>query len=216
MIISIVGLKGGAGKSTASITLASELHRRGHKTLLVDADPQGTARTWAATAADAGHDAPITVAMGKNLHRDLPRVAEPYEVTIVDCPPSDGMIARGALMSADLAVLPCRATSNDAWALARSIELAQEAQQIRPTLKARVLLSQLDSRTALGSQAREVFDSCGLPLLSTSLGYRVAYPEAMGLGQDVASYAPKTAAAKEAAAFTDEIISIASEVSNAA
>jgi chromosome partitioning protein len=44
-IIALLNEKGGSGKSTLSINLASALHRRGKKVVL-DADPQGTARDW--------------------------------------------------------------------------------------------------------------------------------------------------------------------------
>jgi len=45
MIVTLMGQKGGVGKSTTAICLAMVAFERGQSTLLVDADPQGTIRT---------------------------------------------------------------------------------------------------------------------------------------------------------------------------
>ena len=42
MIINVAHQKGGVGKSILSLNLATNLHRDGHKTIILDADPQVT------------------------------------------------------------------------------------------------------------------------------------------------------------------------------
>jgi chromosome partitioning protein len=51
-IITVANQKGGSGKTTVSMQVAGTLARRGNKVLVVDADPQGTATRWAASADD--------------------------------------------------------------------------------------------------------------------------------------------------------------------
>lgn len=203
----LAGQKGGAGKTTIAIGLAAEAVVRGASVLLVDADPQGSARTWGDVAAEAGHAAPSIVAMGATMHRDgqLRQVASGYDLAIIDCPPRHGEIQRSALLVADLVLLPCGPSAVDAWALSTSIELVNEARSLRPDLRAHIVITRKQGRTALGKSAREVLTPSGLPVLSAELGYRVAYQEALAAGQGVTTYAPRDPAADEMRALYDEI-----------
>jgi chromosome partitioning protein len=211
MIIAIAGLKGGAGKSTTSIAAVCELAERGRNVLLVDADPQGTASTWAAVGAEAGRLVPTTIAMGETMHRDgqLAKVAAPFDDVVIDTPPRFDKIQRSALVVADVVVLPCGPSAADAWSLASTVELIEEARIVRPKLKAAVLLTRVQQSTTLGKGAREVVMEGGLPVLSATLGYRVAFQEALAAGLGPTTYAPTSDAASEVRAFIDELLAFA-------
>jgi chromosome partitioning protein len=199
MIIAFAGQKGGIGKSTTAISVAVAAHDRGMRVLLVDADPQGTARTWADVANEAGHTTPTVVAMGATMHKagQLSSIAATYDLTIIDCPPRHGDIQRSALMVADLVVLPSGPSAADAWALAAALDVVKEAQVLRDELEACILITRKQGRTALAKSARRVLESSGLRVLSSELGYRVAYQEALALGRGVTSHAPRDPAAAE-------------------
>lgn len=218
MILAFAGQKGGSGKSTAALAVAAESHARGRRGLLVDADPQGSIRTWADLAAEAGHAAPTVVAMGANLYREdqLPRLAQDHDDVIIDCPPRHDDIQRAALMVADIVVLPCGPSPLDAWALVEGLDLVERAQQLRPELRAVVLVTRKVARTSLGAGARETLKGSGLPVLATELGYRVAFQEAPAAGLGVTAYAPRSRAAKEVRALVDELATIGMEVNHAA
>ena len=212
MIVALIGQKGGSGKSTTAINLAAEWRRRRRKVLLVDADPQGSVRTWGELAARADEQAaPTVIAMGAEMHRpgQLSALSSAYAITLIDAPPRHGEIQRAALMLADVALLPCGPTAMDAWALSESIALVGEARTLRPALNAAVLITRKIARTALGAGARDALADCGLPLLDVELGFRVAYQEAPAAGMGVTTYAPSSSAAEEIRDLADELEALA-------
>jgi chromosome partitioning protein len=104
-IVAFAGQKGGVGKSTSAISVACEWHAKGSSVLVCDADPQGTSRTFAAVAAEAGNEAPTVVGVGEGLERpdQVPKLSRSHDWTVIDCPPRMGKIQRAAMMIADLA-----------------------------------------------------------------------------------------------------------------
>jgi chromosome partitioning protein len=207
MIVTLVGQKGGIGKSTTAICLAMAALERGSRALLVDADPQGTIRTWSEVAVENGRRVPTVVAMGANMHRpgQLDAVARSYDVTFIDCPPRHGDIQRSALMIADVAVIPCGASAADAWALSSSIELIEEAQTLREKLQACIVITRKQGRTTLGKSARAVLEQSKLSVLNAELSYRIAYQEAIAAGTSVTDYCPREPAAHEVRALFEEL-----------
>lgn len=204
-IAAFAGQKGGSGKSTLAIATASELHRRGHRTLLVDADPQGTAATWGVVAAEEEQSFPDVIMMGPNLHQQLPSVAKGYDVVVVDCPGRDDDRQRGALAVADLAVIPVTPDTSDIWALAGTVELVRQARTFRPTLGAHLLLNKVRAGTAEAASAREMLGQAGLAILDAEMGMRITYGRYAQAGQGVVDYEPNGKAAGEVTKLVNEL-----------
>ena len=198
-VLSVCGLKGGVGKSLISSTLACGFHRAGRKTLVIDADEQGTLRTWAEKG--ASNDIPPVIAMdARNLVRDIERVGADYEIAVVDTPARLGKEARAAMMRADLVLLPVVRGGPGIWTLDETLEILEEARASRPELPAYVVHNMVD-HTTLSQSARERLAELPIKLVGEGLGYRVAFDEAMTLGADVVAYAPDSEAAREAKAL---------------
>ena len=208
-VIAVAGLKGGVGKSTIAVALAVELHARGRTVLLGDSDPQRSALTWAAQAAELEVGAPTTVALHSGFHRPG-QLPGGYDWTVVDTAPQDGKGLRSALMVADLVVFPVLAGPFDAWRLADGAEQLEEAQTVRRELAGLVVLNRM-ARSTLAASARDAVAELGIPVAKTTLGNRVAFAEALAAGMGPTTYAPTSPAADEVRALVDEVRALTSK-----
>ena len=204
--IGIIQVKGGAGRSTVSTNLAGELSKQG-KTVLIDCDmPQGTSASWFAVRQQTNRAGNLVADTAAN-HRELVAKVEQYQdadFIVLDGPPRIAELTRAILVLADLCLVPVGASKAEIWATSDLLELVKEAKKVKP-VKARMVWTRHRPHTKL---AQELFDlaakELGLVALSTSLGFRVAYIQALGEGLTVAELAEPSAKA--------EVKSLAKEV----
>lgn len=202
--ITLISEKGGAGKSTLACHLAAEFKARGFRVLLVDADPQGSSVTWAEVAAEAGRAVPDVVAIGDQIRQALPGLAADRDVVIVDTAGRLGKRTVGALMVSDLALVPVQPSPQDVWGLTATLHSVATVQQVRPDLQAAIVVN-AKGRTALGRGVRQGLEETGVAVLASELTRRIAYAEAIAMGQGVGAYAPGSPAALELQHLADEI-----------
>lgn len=185
--------------------------------MLVDADPQGTARTWAGIALDYEHAVPDVISMGATMHRrgQLARVASGYDVVAIDTPPRHSPTIKSALVCSDIAVLPCGPYAADAWALAATIDMVADVQGEHDALEARIVITRAVHGTATLKATRPVLEGSGIAVLQTQCGFRMAYAESMAAGLGVNQYAPASAAAAELRSLVDELGGLAHGKANA-
>lgn len=203
--VALCGQKGGSGKTTLSVSLAAEWHRRGLRTLLCDLDPQGTSTVWGDVAAELEVDGPAVIGMGDSVRKRLPGIAAAYDVVVIDCPPRAGKRTVGALMVSDLAILPCGPSPADVWALSEALEVVGQARELRPELEARIVMNAVLASSTLGAEVREAISDLDVPIMSTIIRSRVALARTFASGQGVTVSEPGSIAALEVASFTDEV-----------
>lgn len=207
MIISIQNQKGGVGKTTLAIHLSHAFALTGARVLLVDADPQGSARDWAAARSDAD-PLPFTV-IGLDrptLHRDLPAISGDYQHIVIDGPPRVSDLARSCILAADLVLIPVQPSPYDVWAAQEVVDLIKEASVFKEIQKAAFVINRKSGNTAIGRDVGEALTNFGLPVLKATLGQRIAFADSAASGKTVLETDPKSTAAKEVKALLAEVL----------
>src|SRR5674476_254342 len=102
-IIAVLNQKGGAGKTTIATNLAHALQLDGHKVILVDSDPQGSARDW-----NAASDGALLHVVGMDrstLAKDILAVVDNHNFIIIDGAPQIADLAIAAIKCADMILI---------------------------------------------------------------------------------------------------------------
>lgn len=161
MIIAITALKGGVGKTTTAIHLAAYLEQKA-PTLLIDADKNRSALVWSKeeklpfyVASQAGAPA----LMKKYTHFVIDTQARPELEDLKDL-----------ASTSDLLIIPTTPNHLDIDTTLKTVELLE-------SLKAnfKILLTQVDSRTRNGRDARQTLEEFKFPLFKTDIPRLVAF-----------------------------------------
>jgi chromosome partitioning protein len=166
MRLALVSSKGGTGKTTSSVFLASALHRQG-RTLAVDADPQGSLTAWS-----AGGELPFTVVSmaTPQIHRQIKDLAADYDHAVIDTPPGDIGIMRSAILAVPMVLVPVSTTGLDIDRLKPTWETLADLEPTHPLgLSVGVLLTKVRRGTRSRREAREVLTDLGYPVMDTEI-----------------------------------------------
>ncbi|MGD8742851.1 MAG: ParA family partition ATPase [Granulosicoccaceae bacterium] len=182
-VIAVVGNKGGAGKTTLSVNLATGIARQ-HRIAVIDADPQGSALQWRAFAE---HDAAVPVYEAEDdLASQVTALAREYDILVVDCPPSvHAQQTDAVLRVGDLALVPVQPSPVDLWATVHIEQAIDRAHEYNPHLRALLVINQLEARTTLSRLVREALAEIDLPVANTALRRRAIYRSSALEGKSV-------------------------------
>lgn len=213
MIISVQNQKGGVGKTTLAIHISHALvlykakGLKAPKVLLVDADPQGSARDWAA-ARNGESPFPVIAMDRPTIHRDLPELALNFDHVVIDGPPRVSELARSAIIAADLVLVPVQPSPLDVWAAQEIVKLIAEASVFKENLKSVFVINRKIVNTAIGRDVAEALSGFNIPVLRAAISQRVAFAESAAAGRTVLETEPKGAAAKEIKALVNELMQL--------
>ncbi len=202
-VIAVLNQKGGSGKTTIATHLARALQLDGADVLLVDSDPQGSARDWAAVR----EDQPLTV-VGidrPTIDRDLKNVAR-KDFVVIDGAPQAADLAVSAIKAADFVLIPVQPSPYDIWATADLVELVKQRIEVTDgRLQAAFVVSRAIKGTKIGAEVAEALAGYGLPVLESRITQRVVYPGTAANGTTVMEAEPTGDAAAEVRALAAEL-----------
>jgi len=109
VIVVVAALKGGVGKTTTAVYLASVAAGAGGATTLVDADPQASSADWVELAEDEVFDriTLVEAPTDRLLLKTIDRIDDD-DIAIVDTPPGHERLLAKAIERASAVVIPTR------------------------------------------------------------------------------------------------------------
>lgn len=184
-IIACINEKGGSGKSTIACNLATALHRKGQRVVLIDADPQGTARDWRA-ASPEGADLPPVVAIDRaqNLASAIKTLGA--DIAVIDGPAKAEAMTAAIVSAADVALIVIQPSGADVWASAAPVRMVRQKLDLGGKIDAAFLVNRTAGNTKLSKLIKDgEWNEYGLEQLDATVGNRVAFAQALTDGLSV-------------------------------
>lgn len=172
-IITVAHQKGGVGKTTLAINLAY-CFKDSMNLGLVDFDLQGSLLGLKNTLINLNIE---------HRPKDLSQLAKlPYDLVIIDTPPYLSNDFKEIFLASDYILIPTKAGFLDVMALQATIQLVKEAQKVKPSLKAGIVLNMIKPQTALTGDIKAIIVDFDVPLLESVITDRVSFVRSAVLG----------------------------------
>lgn len=183
--ISFANPKGGAGKTTAALLLATQLARKGASVVAIDADPEKWLTQWSQLP---GKPAGLSVRSDVDEETILDRIDEAAasaQFVVVDLEGTANMIVADAISLSDFVIVPTQGASMDAKAAAKTVRLIQrQERKARRSIHFAILLTRTNAAvtTRAMRNVQNQLSSANLDVFDTQLTERAAFRDIMDFG----------------------------------
>jgi chromosome partitioning protein len=186
-VVVVASPKGGAGKSTASVLLGTELAYAGAKVALLDCDPNGSLTLWSERSTLPPRISVLSEVGEGDIIKAIRAHDSDGSVVIVDLEGVASRLVSRAISQADLVITPMRATTLDATIGVRALALiAEEEEALDRRIPHAVVFTMtraIRSKQHVGIE--ESLKEQGVDIIEPSLMERVAFSALFEFGGDL-------------------------------
>jgi len=188
-VVVMASPKGGVGKSTCAVLLASEFARMGAEVSVLDCDPNKSLTRW------ASHGMP----KGVSLHSDVGRsevvttiknADGDGKIVVVDLEGVASQLVSRAISQADLVIVPMQPTALDAEIGSEALALVREEEEaLSRSIRHAVVLTKTSAavKSRVQRELEDQLRGAGIDMIEPSLVARAAFSELFAYGGDLTS-----------------------------
>lgn len=186
-VIAFVSPKGGVGKTTATLTLASELlHQLDQPVTIIDADPNYPFKRWAELGKKPDKLKVIFDESEETILDNIDHARATSKAVLVDLEGTKNMRVTYAISQADLVVIPVQGSILDANEAAEAIKLIKRAEKgFNKKIEFAILFTRMPAAILSKnfSDIARQFSSNQIPLLPSRLIEREAFKTMFSTGR---------------------------------
>ncbi|MFH2103876.1 MAG: ParA family protein [Chloroflexota bacterium] len=157
---------------------------------------------------------PVQINFSRRLRNAIEAAAPvPYDIILVDCPPSLGAVTTNALVAADLLIVPTQAEYFSAYALRDMMTIIRQVRsEDNPNLSYRILITLLDLRNRTHRNIRDQLErTFGEGLFRTNIEIDTKLRESPILGIPITQYKPNSRGSLQYRSLAEELIQYVQE-----
>lgn len=213
-VIVLASPKGGVGKSTTALVLATTLAERGAKVSVIDADPNQPIVGWSTLPGCPETLDVISCTSEKEIISTIRRAAERTPFVIVDLEGTANLLVAYAISRADLVVVPTQGSHLDGKEAAKAIQLVKEQEEyLGRTIPFAVVITRTSAaiRPKTLQHVEALLRDAGIPMFRTQMLDREPFRAMFSLGGSLEKLPPKEVSTRDGAianaeAFASELL----------
>ncbi|WP_105382577.1 ParA family protein [Neorhizobium alkalisoli] len=213
-VISFANAKGGAGKTTAALLLATELAHQGFRVTVIDADPQRWISQWFETSGHTRNIEVVSEVTVASLQCHLRELGQRTDYFIIDLAGARDALVTTAIGLSDHVMIPVQGSAMDAKGAAQILDLLTFLRDkanlhIAHSVVLTRVTSMVTTRAMLAIKG--LLAARGVHVLNTPIGERIAFKELFETGGtlhtlDPAKVSNVDKAKENARSFAEEVM----------